>query len=159
MLTITIAKANTQLEVDFEALPEASRAYIINYGLTQCLNDAAASIPKDDAKVGELTMAKVGKKMDALVSGTVRVAGVRVGDPIKARAIELAIDWTVRDAFKKARKPLDAKAMREEAIRLVERNGAYLHRAQALIDVEAREAKEFAAQITEDDLAGLQPAE
>jgi len=159
-MDINIAKADTTIEIDFESLPEVSKDYVINYGLTQALNDAVAPLavidgkvcvnkkPLDDTsadKFAEIVLGRVQKKIDALIAGTVRIAGTRVGDPIKAEAIEIAIDMTVRGEFKKTGKPLDAKAMRARAVELVGRNPAYLHLAQKRFDKRAEEAAEIAA--------------
>lgn len=171
MYTINIAKAETSIEVDFAALPEVSREYIVNYGLTQALNDAVAPLAVIDGKVcvnkkpledtsadkfEEIVLGRVQKKLDALIAGTVRVAGVRVGDPVKAEAIEIAIDMTVRGEFKKAGKTLDAKAMRARAVELVGRNPAYMHLARARFDKRAEEAKIIAAMEAEMMNAGLE---
>ena len=156
-MNINIAKADTQIEVPaWETLSADSQEYLKDYAWKQVLNDTVAGlaiingkvcmnkVPLDNTPVdqfGAIVMSKVQKKIDAIVSGTVRVAGVRVGDPIRADAIELAIDKTVRGQFKKAGKALDAKAMRAEAIELIGRNPAYMHLAQKRAD----EAKTFFA--------------
>ena len=173
-MDINIAKADTTIEIDFDSLPEVSKDYIINYGLTQALNDAVAPLAVIDGKVcvnkkpldntaadkfGEIVIGRVQKKIDALVAGTVRIAGTRIGDPIKAEAIDIAIDMTVRGEFKKAGKALDAKAMRARAVELVGRNPAYMHLAQSRFDKRAEEAALIASMEKEMLTAELEMAE
>jgi len=170
MRKINIAKANAELELDDSAWPANSKEYVYNYGLTQMLNDTIAGYaviggqvcinkkPLKDTSPSTfeaICLARVQKKIDALESGDVRAAGTRVGDPVKADAVELAIEMTVRGAFKKAGKPLDAKAMRAAAIELVGRNPAYLHLAQKRAD----EAATLAAELADMDLDELETEE
>jgi len=174
MYKINIPKANTEIEIDFDALPDNSKEYVIDYGLGQNLNDAVAGYaiingqicvnkkPLENTNVDQfesIILSRVQKKLDALIAGTVRVAGVRIGDPIKAEAIEIAIDMTVRGEFKKAGKALDAKAMKARAVELVGRNPAYMHLAQARFDKRAEEAAMIAKMEAEMLTAGLEPAE
>lgn len=89
-MQIKIGKLETTVSVDVDALPAISVQYIVAYGLTQCLNDAHASVArKAFASVEEFedaVMAKVSKRLDQITSGD--VPGSRVSRP-KATAAEL----------------------------------------------------------------------
>ena len=83
---VQIRKINTQVEVDFDALPETSKCFVIDYGLKQLLNDAVAS--KDD----KLEIADtVDRKLTALVDGSVRISSAgRASNPLAKAAMDYA---------------------------------------------------------------------
>lgn len=157
MRKIYIAKADKYLDIDETALPTNSLAYFLDYGITQSLNDAAASVKKDEDGCAGKTMALVEKRLAKILAGNPPAIGERTSDPIKADAIDLAIDMTVKGQFKKAGKALDAKAMRAAAIELVGKNPAYMHLAQKRADeakAMAKEMEEFEAMLEAEPLAG-----
>jgi hypothetical protein len=155
-MDIYISKLDETLEIPFTELPEVSREHVIKYGLTQILSDACASVSVKNGESKDDARALVMKKLDALIDGTVRVAGVRTSDPVRARAIELAIDMTVKGQFKKEKKELDAKAMRAAALTLIDRNPAYRHLAEKQLEREAEDAAQLAAMLANADLEGLE---
>lgn len=150
MRKIYIAKADKHIEIDETALPAVSLAYFLDYGMTQALSDAAASVKKEDPECAAKTLALVDKRLAKILAGNPPAVGERTSDPVKADAIDLAIEMTVKGQFKAAKKPLDAKAMRAAAIELIGRNPAYLHLAQKRADeakAMAKEMEEFEAML------------
>lgn len=129
---------------DFPVLPQTISAIglakIFEYGLQRIFNDAAASA-KTDAEAVELA----NKRLDNLTAGIIRAAGVRQGDPVKRRALELAESavkananfqaWVAKTGLKISDKAVVAK-LRELAANAVAVEGNQFT-AQAKIDVEA----------------------
>ena len=82
-MDISIHKVNETVAVDFDSLPENVKRYIIDYGLTQSLNDAAAGIRNPGADASEKdkkafrddTMAKVEARLDGFLAGRVPAGG------------------------------------------------------------------------------------
>ena len=138
-MEIFIAKAKRSITVDYDALPDVSKDYVINYGLRQALNDAAASVASDDTEVVEKTLALVDKRLSRILNGTVNVRDSfgREANPVMVEAIELALG-TVRGEYKKNGKKLEAKAMLVDAKKKVAANPAYIHLAEK--NVAQREA-------------------
>lgn len=61
------------LDVDFDAMPDNAKAYVIEYGLKQILNDVAS----DSAKQADPAAYKIGKATDKLanlMAGSIRTA-------------------------------------------------------------------------------------
>lgn len=94
MTTITVRIAKLGVDVDFtvEQLPPASMIYAWTYGLTQSINDAAASIVRNkfdsDEAFAAAVREKTDKRVEQILSGN--VPGARApADPnaAKARAI------------------------------------------------------------------------
>lgn len=119
MQVVNIKKVNRQVEVDFDNLPEQSRAFVVAYGLRQILNDCHSQYrwkerdgtlcyvdavdesgellyPSEDAAVeawqNDVNRA-VNEKMAELTSGaiTIRAGGGKSADPITARMRSLVI--------------------------------------------------------------------
>jgi hypothetical protein len=98
-ITVRIAKLGTDVDFTTEQLPPASIMYALTYGLTQSINDAAASIVRknfsDESLFLEAVREKCDKRLDQIRTGD--VPGSRAPtDPnaAKARAIakEMAAD-------------------------------------------------------------------
>ena len=98
-ITVRVAKLGTDHDFNVEALPATSLQYVMAYGLTQSINDAAASIVRknfdSDEAFREAVAEKTNKRIDQLLVGN--VPGARApSDPnaAKARAIakEMAAD-------------------------------------------------------------------
>jgi hypothetical protein len=98
-ITVRIAKLGTEVDFDTEYLPATSVLYALTYGLTQSINDAAASIVRknfsDESLFLEAVREKCDKRLDQIRTGD--VPGSRAPtDPnaAKARAIakEMAAD-------------------------------------------------------------------
>lgn len=85
MLQVRIAKFNTAVNVDWDALPESAKQHIIEYGLRQNLNDRIAS-EDNDVKGMELIRARI----KALMSGEFRSTGGRESDPVVTESKRLA---------------------------------------------------------------------
>jgi hypothetical protein len=138
-------------------LPEAALNHAIMIGLRNILMDSHASVTKeeypDDAEREAAARAMVQKKLDALMSGEVRVASTREGDPVKAEAIRMASD-IVKAALRKAGKKLsdyEPKAIREAAVKYLGTDQGADIMAKAKTRVEEQRA---AANIDLDDLLG-----
>lgn len=127
-MIITIGKTGTTRDVDFGAFTEAVQQHIVQYGLTQMLNDAHSAITEksepDEAKRFANVEALVDKKLAALAAGDVRARAGGVRNPVRAEAIRMAMDHKDVRAIK------DAKAKRLAAIKKVESNPAYMHLAE-----------------------------
>jgi hypothetical protein len=145
-LTITVPESFTakvrgqDFQVSPQTFAEAGLAKIFEYGLQRIFNDAAASA-KTEAEAIELA----NKRLDNLSKGIIRASGVRQGDPVKRRALELAETavkandnfkaWVAKTGLKVSDKAVVAK-MRELAAKAVAVDGNK-YTAQARIDVEA----------------------
>src|SRR5882724_10749570 len=127
-MKIYIAKIDDEIDVDVEALPAVSLEYIIRYGLTQSLSDAAASVSNEDIASEGPGKAKglINKRLDKIVAGEPPALVGRVGgNPVRSRAIEIALAQVIKPRWSKAGKKQDPKKMRQEALELVKRNPAY----------------------------------
>ncbi len=73
MINIYISKNDSNLQVDWDAMPENAKAYIIQYGLRQKLNDAgsSATVKELGEKAGEQALAMAQASLAALMSGDI----------------------------------------------------------------------------------------
>lgn len=135
------------LAVDVEKLPAGPLAHVIYIGLRNILMDAHASIKSSEYETTEAyqaaSAAMAEKKLAALLAGEVRATSgsrTRVGDPVKRRAIEIALPYA-KAAWEKASgrkaKPEDAKAIRLIAVKKVDENVAFRHLAEKQMEEEA----------------------
>lgn len=131
-----------ELDVNANALPANALEHVIYIGLRNILMDSHASITRetnpDDLTEAATAMAE--KKLAALMSGEVRVASSREGDPVKAEAIRIASE-RIKTALRKAGKKVsdyDSKVIREKAIELIGKDGSIMTLAREA--VEARKA-------------------
>jgi hypothetical protein len=84
---------NSNASREFENIWAESTAlrYIVQYGFKQSLNDAHATMTKKSGATDAIAMSAVDKRLDAIMSGTVKQAGTRqVRDPVGAEANRLA---------------------------------------------------------------------
>lgn len=133
MYEITVAKAGQTYKVDFDKLPEASREYIIRYGLRQSLNDSVAGA---EAKSDE-AFKRAEARYQAILAGTIREGsgggaalspyeralrqvvvdylksiGTKGGDATKlARTPRMAFELVLEAKLKAADKPHDKAAI------------------------------------------------
>jgi len=152
-MKIYIAKIDDEIDVDVEALPAVSLEYIIRYGLTQSLSDAAASVSNEDIASEGPGKAKglINKRLDKIVAGEPPALVGRVGgNPVRSRAIEIALAQVIKPRWSKAGKKQEPKAMRQEASELVKKNPAYMHLAERYIAQEAEDAAFIELQAAED---------
>jgi hypothetical protein len=82
---VTISKVNETRTIDLDRLHPDSFAYIFQYGLNKCLNDAHASVKRSDYETdsawrGEV-LAPVNERWEQLMTGDVPSRRVRV-DPV-----------------------------------------------------------------------------
>jgi hypothetical protein len=116
--------------------PAITQEYIYNYGLRQILNDAMASAKEEDGAANARAMAE--KRLDNMYAGTLRASPVREGDPIRARALELA-----GNAVAKA--PAFIKAIQAQGWKLSDKRAVALRRSEAVKQLEI-EGNPFIAQ-------------
>lgn len=136
--TVSLPKAETSVEVDVAAWPEHTLSHIFAYGLRQILNDAMAA-----AKTPGEAKGLADKRLANLIAGTLRAAPVREGDPIRKRALELAlaavkanatyIAWLGKSGLKPADKAAVAKAKSLAEAAIAKPDNRFT--AQAQIDV------------------------
>lgn len=94
-VTIAVRKINQSREVDFASLPQVAQDFVIQYGLTQILNDCHSSIKAADFEAeGEFAKAvanAVDAKLASLVAGdlTRRNAAAPI-DPVERKARQFA---------------------------------------------------------------------
>jgi len=98
MFTIPITKADTNLTVDWDSLPEVSKQFIIAYGLKQKLNDAGSSatvkeLGKEEAAAQSLSVAE--SILENLQKGIVNMRSV-------STKADRFITNAARELFKKA---------------------------------------------------------
>lgn len=102
--TFTFGASSTVAEIDFDTLPQASKEFIINYGLKQYLNDGAA-VGKDECESederNQLKADRVADRVTKLKDGTMSIrGGTRVTDPVAKIKRDLALD-ILKDFWKK----------------------------------------------------------
>jgi len=153
MFGISIAKAGETVTVDFDALPEVSQKYVIEYGLRQSLNDATASLKRDEYKSDEefkaAALAVARKKLDAIESGELRQSAGRIGDPVEAEYMRLAVAAISTAIINKGGKLKEytMKQLRERAAGLAEKNPDVAKRLRAKAEATVAEKAELAADI------------
>lgn len=126
--------------VDVSKLPQAALDKVFAYGLQRIFNDAAASAKTDSEATGLAT-----KRLENLLAGIVRVSPQREGNPVRARALDLAsarikanpkfTAWLTEAKLKAGDKAAVAK-VRELALAAISKDGnAFM--VQAQVDVDA----------------------
>lgn len=141
--SISLKALDKTLNIDFAKMPEASLNHVFAYGIRQILNDAMAS-----AKTDAEREAAANKRLDNLMTGTLRASPVREGNPVRRRALELAyakvvvhpafIAWAQKAGIKVTHKDA-VKAAREQAAKWVAVEGNKFM-VQAAKDVEEAKA-------------------
>jgi hypothetical protein len=92
MIAVRVAKLGEDFDFNVEALPATSIQYLLTYGATQSVNDAAASIIRKNFESDETFVAAVREKIntrrDQILSGNVPGSkGVANPAMAKARAL------------------------------------------------------------------------
>lgn len=79
-ISINISKADTLLQVNWDAMPENAKAHIIEYGLRQKLNDAGSQFKKDEEGCADKALNAAEAVLEALMAGqvTIRKAATKV---------------------------------------------------------------------------------
>lgn len=110
--TVRLGKTDHSVEVAIDDLPEHVRVYLMNYGLKQCLNDAAAGGKDEGEKI-----ALFDKRLDNLRAGALRAQ--REGlSPLARHARDIATEYAKRKGLKDdALKAWVAKAVASDVIR------------------------------------------
>lgn len=145
-MDVQIGKGIT-IPVDPTALPQAALDHVLYIGLRNILMDSHAGIPTTEPDYQAKASAIAEKKLAALMSGEVRVASTREGDPVKAEAIRIATD-RIKAALRKAGRKVgdvDPKALRAKAVELIAKDGAIMVMA-------AQRVAEAKAEVAPDDV-------
>lgn len=133
------------IEIDFDQLPEASKRYLVAYGLRQSLSDSFASA-KDAAEFE----AMLDKRVTSLLEGTVGMRGGS-GDPVAREAKRLA-EIEVKGALRKA----NVTISKVDKTKLAAAIAAHLKGNEERLKKEAKANLDaMAAQATGVDLAAL----
>jgi len=132
----TVRSSNGQhtVEIDFAALPEASQAFVVTYGLKQYLADGAAGAENHDQLVEG-----VNARVEKLLSGDLsraRGEGKVAVDSETGRALKLAKD-AIRLKAKAAKVTLPKEKVAAMAETLVEKDGSYRKEAKRQLAAEA----------------------
>ncbi len=118
--------------VNLSALPAASLAYLVAYGLTQSLNDAKANGDSDDA---ESVIGLIDKRLDALIAGNPPRKGRGPGSGTTQEDIAEAL--ALREAKAAALKAAIAKGDLAKKSKVSELPARYLARAEELAKANA----------------------
>lgn len=132
----TVRSSNGQhtVSIAFDALPEASKAFVINYGLKQYLADGAAGATNNSELV-EGVNARVAKLESGDLSRARGEGAVKV-DSETGRALKLAKD-AIRLKAKAAKVVLPKEKVAEMAAALVEKDPDYRKEAKRQLANEA----------------------
>mgnify|MGYP000860095291 CR=1 FL=1 len=125
--SIEIGKIKQSVDVNFDGFTETVRNYVIDYGLTQILNDCHSQetktikdptdptgkrkLPNPDYK-DENVLALVMKRLDALNNGDLRAARAEreaKPDTVESTMLDIATDELKR-SYAKAKPPIKVKA-------------------------------------------------
>lgn len=71
MFTINISKAKNSLSVNWDAMPQNAKDYIIQYGLKQKLNDCYATSVIGADNPAEVAMSEASKMLENLMAGNI----------------------------------------------------------------------------------------
>lgn len=126
------------VSVDFDALPETSKAFIVSYGLKQYLADGMAGAETEaDAKAG------VEARVQKLQSGDLsrqRGEGASKADTVEGRALKLARE-AIRASLKAANQTAEKELIAEAAKEFIKTDESFMKEAKKQLDQEAK-AKE-----------------
>lgn len=78
-ISIKIAKADRNVEVDWDSLPDQVKLYVVEQGLSKLLNAATTKIKKDEADAKDKAFALAEKKLDNLKAGQVKTRSAKSG--------------------------------------------------------------------------------
>lgn len=137
MITIYISKSDSNLNVDWDNMPENAKAHIISYGLRQKLNDAGSAattkeLGKDEAGKQALSMAE--NVLSALMAGNVTVRQASVSMTIEEREF----NKIVKALYKKAIGKPDTDFDHEEGLKqLAQKLGKSVDTLTAAIQLKA----------------------
>lgn len=123
------------VEIDFDTLPDASKSFVIAYGLRQYLADAMAG-----AESAEDAKAKIESRRDKLVSGDLsrtRGEGLTAPDSEGGRALKLA-KAAIRAAMKVQNVKADKDAINEAASKMIAADGSWLEKAKKQLADESK---------------------
>jgi hypothetical protein len=140
------------VEIDWDNLPDASKAFIQSYGLRQYLADAMAGA-EDEADA----TARVEARRDKLVSGDLsrsRGEGLDKPDTVETRAMRLA-KAAVRDQAKVKSVALTKEQVATAAKTWVDKNPKWLAEAKKQLEAEAKAKEAVDADEADDILADL----
>jgi len=89
MFKVEIAKSGKILEINWDEMPETAKNYIIAYGLKQKLNDASASITKDEVPDNDERLAQkvamAENVLESLMAGDITTRQSAAGQTLEQR--------------------------------------------------------------------------
>lgn len=153
-------KGKHPVKIDWNALPDASQFFIINYGLRQYLADGMAGA-ETEAEAAAAIAERTRKLTEADFSRT-RGEGTSKPDTVDVRALRLAKEF-LRNRLKEANQTVEKDKIAEAAAKLVETSTPMDWKAEAKkqLDAEAK-TRESAAKAEAIDilsLVGIVPVE
>ncbi len=142
-----ISKAEREFIVPVEDYSAEVLAHIFQVGLGRIMNDLVAGTAK-----GSESEAAVYKKLDSWAAGVIRTSGGREGNPVKARAVELAMKavnknptflaWCAELGVKVTHKDAVAEARRQAKVACDKPGNPFMAKAAKDIAEEAEMAVE-----------------
>ena len=104
-MLVLISKAKKTIEVDFDAMPENAKAYIIAYGLKQKLNDAGASATKKSLgaeEAAEQSFAMAENILASLMEGDITVRAAAATQTLEERVFTRVLRALFKAQLKRA---------------------------------------------------------
>lgn len=104
MIKVSIGKTGKVIDVDFDAMPENAKAFIIAYGLKQKLNDAGASITEDvepdEGKRADLKLGAAENVLEALMAGDITTRQSAAGMTLEEQCVQKWLRAKYKEIFK-----------------------------------------------------------
>lgn len=119
------------VSIDFDALPEASRSFVIAYGLRQYLQDAQAGA-ENEAEAHSNVDARIAKLQSGDLART-RGEGLSKPDTVETLSIKLAKEF-LRNALKEAKATATKEQIAEAAQELVKTDQSFAKEAKKQLD-------------------------
>ena len=110
MINVYISKADKILPVDWDNMPEAAKAHIIEYGLRQKLNDAGSSAIKKDLgaeEAGNQAFAMAEVVLSALMEGKTKTRTARAGITLEEREFNKILKANYKKVFGETLEDMD----------------------------------------------------
>lgn len=122
------------VSIDFDALPEASKSFIVNYGLKQYLADGMAGAD-NYAEAAQGIEARVAKLQSGDLSRA-RGEGTAKADTVEGRALKLARD-AIRASLKAANQTAEKELIAEAAKEFIKSDASFMKEAKKQLEQEA----------------------
>lgn len=104
MFKVEIAKSGKILEINWDEMPDNAKNYIIAYGLKQKLNDASASITKDEVPDNDERLAQkvamAENVLESLMAGDITTRQSAAGQTLEQREATKWLRAKYKELFK-----------------------------------------------------------